>query len=173
MYSLPAQGVEIKLIFALRAAIFEIRANFQNFHIWAWNMEFEDRSQSCKYILSVHPRGSKVSLFLLYGQSFSRYGPICKISIFGYEIWNSKKGPKVQYVLSTPRGLKMGLFLLYGQHFSRYGPICKISIFGHEIWNLKKGKLHMYSLSTPGRWKWAYFCSTGNSYKDMTVFHHN
>ena len=29
------QGVEIELIFALRAAISEIRANFQNCHIWA------------------------------------------------------------------------------------------------------------------------------------------
>ncbi len=39
--------VEIKLIFALRAAFFKIRGDFQNFHVWAWHLEFEERSQSC------------------------------------------------------------------------------------------------------------------------------
>ncbi len=38
-------GVEIELIFALRAAVSEIRADFQNYHIWAWNLEFEKQSQ--------------------------------------------------------------------------------------------------------------------------------
>ena len=47
MHSVSTTGVEIKLIFALRAAVFEIRANFQNFHIWVWNLEFEEMSQSC------------------------------------------------------------------------------------------------------------------------------
>ena len=85
------------------------------------------------YSLSI-PRGSKLSLFSLYGQPFSRYGPIFKISIFGHEIWNLKTGPKVAYVLSFyPRGSKLSLFLLYGQPFSRYGLIFNISIFGHEI----------------------------------------
>ena len=32
------QGVEIKIIFGLRAAVFEIRADFQNFHIWAFGI---------------------------------------------------------------------------------------------------------------------------------------
>ncbi len=53
------QGVEIKLIFALLAAIFKIRAYFQNFHIWAWNLEFEDRSQSCIYTL-LKPQGVEI-----------------------------------------------------------------------------------------------------------------
>ncbi len=32
------QGVEIELIFAVRAAVSEIRANFQNCPTWAWNL---------------------------------------------------------------------------------------------------------------------------------------
>ncbi len=47
MYSLSTPRVEIKLNFALRTAVFEIRANLQNFHIWACNLEFEERSQGC------------------------------------------------------------------------------------------------------------------------------
>ena len=35
MYFLRTQGVKNKLIFALRAAVFEMRPVFQNFHIWA------------------------------------------------------------------------------------------------------------------------------------------
>ncbi len=30
-----SQGVKIELIFALRAAVSEIRADFENYHIWA------------------------------------------------------------------------------------------------------------------------------------------
>ncbi len=67
------QGVEIKLIFALRATVSEIGADLQNFHIWAYNLEFEERSLSCICSLSFYPRGLKMSLFLLYGQWLSRF----------------------------------------------------------------------------------------------------
>ncbi len=33
------QRVEIGLIFALRAAVSEIQTDFQNYHIWPWNLE--------------------------------------------------------------------------------------------------------------------------------------
>ncbi len=35
------------------------------------------------------PKGSKLSLFWLYGQRFSRYGLIFRITIFGHENWKS------------------------------------------------------------------------------------
>ena len=35
IYSLSTPGVEIELIFTLGAAVSEIRADFQNCHIWA------------------------------------------------------------------------------------------------------------------------------------------
>ncbi len=41
------------------------------------------------------PGGAELSLFSLYGQRFPRYGPIFKITIFGHETWNLKKGPEV------------------------------------------------------------------------------
>ncbi len=49
-------GVEIELIFALRAAISEIQADFQNCHIWAWNLAIGQSAGSCTYTLSL-PRG--------------------------------------------------------------------------------------------------------------------
>ncbi len=87
-------GMEIELIFALRAAVFEIWAYFQNCYIWAWNLEFEKSAGSCIWT-SFYPRGSKLSLFQLYGQWFPRYGPFFKIAIFGYETWNLKKCRKL------------------------------------------------------------------------------
>ena len=54
------------------------------------------------HILAFYPTGSKWSLFLLYGQRFSRYGPILKISISGHETWPLTKDPEVaHYTLST------------------------------------------------------------------------
>ena len=47
MYPLSTLGIEIKLIFALWAAVFEICANLQNCHNYACNLEIEKRSQSC------------------------------------------------------------------------------------------------------------------------------
>ena len=90
-------------------------------------------------ILSLYPKGSKLTWFSLCGKRFPRYWPIFKISIFGHEIWNFKTGPRVVYVLSSyPVKIKL-IFALYGQPFSWYGQIFEISIFGREIWNVKKG----------------------------------
>ncbi len=111
-----------------------------------------------------------LSFFSLYGQPFSRYEPILKISIiFGHEIWNLKKGPKVAYVHSFyPRGSKISLFLLYGQPFSRFS---KLPYFGMKSRTWKKcRKLHMDHLSTPGGRNWAYFCSTGSGFRDTGRF---
>ncbi len=51
------------------------------------------------------PGGANLSLFLLYAQRFPRYGPICKIAIFGHETWPLAKCHKLHiYLLSTPSG---------------------------------------------------------------------
>ncbi len=46
-----AKRANIKLIFALRAAVSEIRANFQNSHIRAWHLAFGKSSWSCTYVI--------------------------------------------------------------------------------------------------------------------------
>ncbi len=56
IYSLSPQGVEIELIFALRAAVSEIHADFQNSHIWAWNLAICQSSRNCTYIAYSTPR---------------------------------------------------------------------------------------------------------------------
>ncbi len=76
---------------------------FQNFHIWAWNLEFEE-GPTVAYVLSFYYRWSKLSLFSLYWQPFSGYGPIvtCFPTWVKTRIW--RKFPKLQtHPLSTPR----------------------------------------------------------------------
>ncbi len=55
------QGVEIELSFALRAAVSKIQANFQNSHIWAWNLASGQSSRSCTYTLFLH-QGVEIEL---------------------------------------------------------------------------------------------------------------
>ncbi len=105
-------GVEIELIFSLRAAVSEIRADFQNCHIWAWNLAIGESSRSCTYTAFL-TKGSKLTLFSLYGQQFPRYGSIFKIAIFGHESWQVAKVPEFACIPSFyPRGSKFSLFLL-------------------------------------------------------------
>ncbi len=64
------------------------------------------------YILSFYPRGSKLRSFFALRTAVFEIRAICKIFIFGREIWNLKKGPQLAYVLSFHlRGLKMSLAL--------------------------------------------------------------
>ncbi len=167
------QGVEIELIFALWAAVSELRAVFQN---WPYlGMKFGDWQKLHMHtnVLSSYPKGSKLSLFSLFGQQFPRYGPIFKIAIFGHETWPLAKVPEVAHILSfLPMGSKLNLFSLYGQRFPRYGPIFKI---GHIwAWNLAIGQSarsckYTLFLLQGGR-NGAYFHSTGRCFQDTGRF---
>ncbi len=54
--------------------------NFQNLHI-------------CPLTTPPPPRGgSKLRLFLFYGQRFPKYGPLLKFAIFGHETWQVASG---------------------------------------------------------------------------------
>ncbi len=89
------------------------------------------------------PRGSKLSLFSLYGQWFPRYGPIFKIAIFGHETWPLANVPEVAHILiSIPGGHQIGSkfswFSLYKQRFLRHRLVFKNAIFEYETWPLAK-----------------------------------
>ncbi len=67
-------GSTLSLFSLIWAAVSEIRAYFQNCHLWAWNLVIGQSCRSCTYTLSVR-QGSKLIWFSLYGQQFLRYGP--------------------------------------------------------------------------------------------------
>ena len=95
------QSIESELIFALRAAISEIQAHFQNYHIWAWNLA-RGRPKFHKlhiYTLST-PEGPNWAYFCSMGSGFQDTEPF-KIAIFGHETWQVAKASEVAHILSS------------------------------------------------------------------------
>ncbi len=149
------KGVEMELIFTLWAAVSKIRADFQNYHIWAWNLEFEKSARSFIWTL-LYPRGSKLSSFSLYGQRFLRYGLIYKIVIFGHETWPLAKIPEVAHTVYLvvsfyPRGRNGGYFRSRSSGFRDMGRFTKLPYLGMKFGHWPKcQKLAIYLLSTLG-----------------------
>ncbi len=71
------------------------------------------------HILSFYPRGLKLSLFLIHGQSFLRYWTFFKIDIFGHEIWPLAKVPEVAISLFLPRVVDIELIFTHTGGFFR------------------------------------------------------
>ena len=61
------------------------------------------------------PKGSKMSLFSLYGQRFPRYWQFFKIAIFGQEAFPLAKIPEVAHILSFyAQGVEIDLIFTLG-----------------------------------------------------------
>ena len=84
----------MELIFALWAVVSEIRAIFK-IAIFGYDTWPLVKVPEVTHILPLCGKGSKLSLILLYGQRFPRYGPIFKIVIFGHETWPMTKVPHI------------------------------------------------------------------------------
>ncbi len=121
-------------------------ADFLNFHIWAWNLEFQERSQSCMCTLFL-PHGVESKLiFDLLAAVFKIRGDFQNFHIWAWNLELEERSQSCIVLSFYPRGSKLSLYSLYWQPISRYGLIFKISIFGHEIWNLKIGPKVAYIL---------------------------
>ncbi len=145
------QRVAIQLIFALY-----IPATVPRYGLILKIVTFgHETCQKLHVMLSFYPIGSKLSLFLLYGQRFPRYWSIFRdigqFSILPYLGMKLGHWPEVARILSFyPMGSKLSLFSLYGQRFPRYWSIFKNCHFG--AWNLTIGqscRSCTYSLSLP------------------------
>ena len=174
-----SQGVEIEPIFTLRAAFFEIPfkisklykvyrkyiRNFQNFHIWAWNLAIGQGSRSCTYTLFLREGGKSELISALWAAVFEIRGWFSKIF----------QWPKCQkwhiYSLSTTWGQNWAYFALWGSGFRDTGRYSKLPYLGMKLCcSLKIQKLHIYSLSTPGGRNGAYVRSTGSGFRDTGRF---
>ena len=218
IYSISTSWVKIELIFTLRAAVSKIGANFQNCHIWAWNLAPDNRSRSCTYTLLSTPGGRNWAYFCSTDSSF-RDSEFSKLPYLGHETWPLAKVPEVAYILPFyPRGgwnwayfCSMGsgfwdmdrfskllyiprwklatdikiqkLHILFPPQGVEIGPIftlqtavseiladfqnCHTKYLGMKLGHWPKfQKLHIYSLSTLVGQNWAYFRSTGSSFRD-------
>ncbi len=104
-------------------------------------------------IVSFYPKGSKLSLFSLYGQRFPRYGQIFKIAIFGHETWHLAKVPEVAHIMFCyPRGSKLKSFI--DRHCDGHAEThmlinLRIMIIYHIVqWHIKTKICHFLLQST-------------------------
>ncbi len=114
---------------------------------------------------SFYPRGSKLSLFSLYGQRFPRYGSIFKIAIFGHKTWPLAKVPEIAHTLST-HGVEIELIFALQAAVSeiRTDFHFKIAMFRHDTFPLAKIlEVAQALLSPPECGNSTYFLRTGLS----------
>ncbi len=142
IYPLPIPGVEIKLIFALRAAVSKIRTNFQICHIWAWNIShWQKRQKLLKYSLST-PRGGGVEIeliFVLHTVISEIQTYFQKLPYLGFKLGNWPEFQKLHtYSLSIPGSQKWAYFHSMGSSFRDRGPFSNCHIWA---WNLASGQV--------------------------------
>ena len=102
------QGVQIELIFALWAAVCEKQANFQNCHIWAWNLAKVQKLHT--YTFSTSGGGN----WAYFHSTVSGFWDIDWSDFQNCHIWPLVKVPEVAHVLSTPGGRNWGYFWCTG-----------------------------------------------------------
>ena len=169
------QGIEIDIIFALRAAVSEVWANFKNCHIGheTWPLA---KVPEVAHIPSFYPTGSKLTLFFTLRAAVSDiYGSIFKIAIFGHGTFWLKIGRylgKLAYFCSTgrvfrdtgryltrsctytlflPQGVEIELiFTLRAAVSEITSQFSKVPYLGTKLGHWPKfQKLNIYSLSSP------------------------
>ena len=144
--------IEIELIFTLSAVVSEIRVDFENCHIWAWNLAFGQSFRSCTYTLFLPQRVEIDFIFTLRAMV-----SMIRADFQNGHIWPwtwPGHWPKFQklhiYTLSTPGGQNWAYFASMDSSFwdtSRFSKLPYLDMkFGH--WP-KFHKLHKYSLNYP------------------------
>ena len=97
---------EIELIFALRGAVSETWADFQNCHIWAWNFTIRQSSRSCTYTLFL-PMGVKIELIFALRAAVSKiWADFLNCNIHDIWAWNLDIGQSARsctYTLFLPQ----------------------------------------------------------------------
>ena len=123
--------IELIIIFALRAAVSEIRVNFQNCRIWAWNFAIGQRPYlgmklgnwqkfQKLHICSFYPRGRNWVYFRSMGNGFWDMGWFSKLPFLGMNLAHWPRFQKLHiYTPSTPGGRN-------GTYFRSTGSVSQI-----------------------------------------------
>ncbi len=156
----------IEFVFDLQAAVSEKQSDFQNCHIWAWNLAICKKNSRSYIAFSsfLVPKGSN---WAYLDSMSSRVQDNTNFQIpIGQETWPLGKNPDWDsiHTLSLPQS-KLSLILLYAQSFSRYEKIFKLP---YLCMNLKAPgqisrsctHIRLSRSFLPHRAQnWAYYCS--------------
>ncbi len=143
----------VEVIFTLHTVVFEIQADFQNCHIWAWiNLAIGQSYRSCTYTLFLLHMVEIELIFALCAAVSEIQAEFQNCQIWASNLVVGQSSISCTYTFFLPLGSQWRLFSLYGQRFLRYRRSFKIAIFGHETWSLAKVPevAHMLSFSPKG-----------------------
>ncbi len=139
IYFLSTPGVKIGLSFTLWAAIFEMRADFQNCYIFGHETWSLVKVPELAHIASFLPQGVKIELtFALWTAVSEIWADFQNCHIGAWNLAIGQSSRCCTYTPFLPQGSNLSLFSLYGYRFPRYRPIIKIAMFGYETWQLAK-----------------------------------
>ncbi len=138
---LPFQGFKLQLILALQAVVSEIQADFQNCHIWAWNLASGQSSRSCTYTLFL-PQGVEIGL------NFALRATVSKIQAV---FQNFKSYRSCTYTLFLPKGRNWAYFCCTDSSLRDMGWFSKLQYLGMKLGNWPNfQKLHIISFYPRG-----------------------
>ena len=163
-------GVEIELILALPAAISEIQVDFQNSHIWTWNLAIGQSSRNCTYTLYPlsTPKGVEIELVLALRAAVSEiWADFQKLPYLGMKLGHWPKCPTpytlYNYVCEQwnhdDNPIEKACILNTTTRKTGYTKRRKERV-GNEVRTTTTqcgAKLHIYSLCTLGGQNFAYF----------------
>ena len=159
---LLTQDVKMEHNYTLWGAVSEIMGDFQNCHIWPWNLVIGQNSRSGTYTFFL-TQGLEVELILALRTAVSEI----LADFQNFHIWAGI--PEVAHIcsLTTPRGWNWAYFCSTDSGFQDTGQFSKLPYLGMKLGKWPKfQKLHMYALSTPGGQNWAHICSMGSGFWD-------
>ncbi len=135
IYSISPSGVENELIFTLWAAVSEIRADFQNCHIWAWNLVIGQYARSRTYTLST-PGGQHWAYFCSMCSGFRDTGWFQNCHIWVWNLTIGQSARSCTYTLFLPQGVEIELVLpgsSTGSGFRETGRFSKLPYLGMKL----------------------------------------
>ncbi len=167
IYSLSTPwGQNWAYIFALRATVSEIQADFQNCHIWAWNLPIGQSSRSCTYTIFVPQGGQNWAHFPSTGSGFRDTGRFSELPYLGNETG-------VAHIVSFSQGVEIELILALRAAISKI----RVNFQNCHIWawNLAIGQVpeiaHILHKTTPESQISLHFALRLPISKILAIFH--
>ncbi len=130
------------LIYALRAAVSEIRAYLKNCHIWAWNLAIGESARICIYTLFL-PQGVKIELiFPLRAATSEIRADFQNCHIWAWNLAIGQSARSGTYTLFLPQRVKIELIFALRAMVSKIRTILQVDFQNCHIWawNLASGQ---------------------------------
>ncbi len=140
----------IKIQWNLSLRPLHIRTNFQNCHIWAWNLASGQSSRSCTYALFL-PQGVEIELICSMGNGFWNLADFRNCHIWVSNLAISQSPRSCTYTPFLPQGLEIELIFALRAAISMLRAFSKLPYLGMKFGKWPNfQKLHIWALLPKG-----------------------